>query len=140
LHHLLTINLDGWNPRVLPRSDGLHAQQVETLRRSDPVAGWWLGALSEGEFPAEGGAIAWATEISAGEMQESYTWATKGARNAPSFDVAAKKLRKLLPAGALPKVRKSENGGRRFNQYQLPDLCEARQHFQTVTGIDPCAI
>ncbi len=139
LGYLLSIPLDGWNPRVLPRSDGLHAQQVETLRRCDAVAAWWLAALSEGEFPVEGGAVAWATEISAGEMQESYTWATKGARNAPSFDVAAKKLRKLLPAGALAKIRKSHHGDRYFS-YQLPDLEEARQHFKTVTGIDPCAI
>ena len=140
LHRLLSIDLDRMEPRVLPRSKALHAQRVETLRRSDAVAAWWLGALSEGEFPVEGGAVAWEAEISAGDMQESYAMATKGARNAPSFDVAAKKLRKLLPTGALSKVRKSQNGGRRFFHYQLPDLHEAQQHFKTVTGIDPCAI
>ncbi len=54
--------------------------------------------------------MAWAPEISAAEMQESYATATKGARNAPAFDVAAKKLRKLLPTGPLSQVRKSQNG------------------------------
>jgi Family of unknown function (DUF5906) len=135
---LLSIPLDGWNPRVLPPSNALHTQQLETLRRCDPVAGWWLGTLSEAEFSVKGGAVAWPTEIPASEMQESYEMATKGARNAPSFGVAAKKLRKLLPNGALPKVRRSNNGDRSFH-YQLPDLLDARQHFKTITGIDPCA-
>ncbi len=135
---LLRVNLDGWNPRVLPQSNALHAQQVETLRRSDPVAGFLLHALSEGAFTLKDGAVEWGPEICAGEVQESYVMSTARARHAPSFDVAAKKLHKLLPAGALSKVRKSQNGGRFFH-YQLPDLREAREHFKTVTGIDPCA-
>jgi hypothetical protein len=139
LHHLLSIDVDGWNARVLPQCDGLRAQQAETLRRSDPVAAWWLDALSEGEFTVEGGAVAWAPEISAADMQESYAMATRGARNAPAFDGAAKKLRKLVPTGALTKVRKSHQGSRHFS-YQLPDLQAARLHFNTVKGIDPCAI
>jgi hypothetical protein len=139
LDYLMSVNLDGWNPRAVPRSDALHAQQVETLRRSDPVAAWWLDALSEGEFTVEGGAVAWAPEISAADMQQSYAMATRGARNAPAFDGAAKKLRKLVPTGALTKVRKSQNADRFFH-YRLPDLSEARQHFTTVKGIDPCAI
>jgi hypothetical protein len=139
LHHLLSIDAKGWNPRALPRSDALHAQQVETLRRSDPVAAWWLDALSEGEFTVEGGAVAWAPEISAADMQQSYAMATRGARNAPAFDGAAKKLRKLVPGGLLTKVRKSHHGGR-YQSYRLPDLQVAQQHFKTVMGIDPCAI
>ena len=138
LDYLMSINLDGWNPRAVPRSDALHAQQVETLKRSDPVAAWWLDALSEGEFTVEGGAVAWAPEISAADMQQSYAMATRGARNAPAFDGAAKKLRKLVPSGALTKVRKSQNADRFFH-YRLPDLSEARQHFKVVTGVDPCA-
>lgn len=134
---LLSIRLDGWNPRVLPQSEGLHSQQVETLRRSDPVAGWWLGALSEGAFTIKSGVIEWPPEISSTDLQESYAASTSGARHAPSFDAAAKKLRRLLP-GALTKVRKSHHGDRYIN-YQLPDLQTARQRFESVTGIDPCA-
>jgi len=139
LDFLLRINLTGWNPRVLPATKALHSQKVKTLEHSDPVASFLLHVLSEGEFTVEGGAVAWATEISAGEMQESYVRATARARHPPSFDVAAKKLRKLLPPGALTKVRKCANGGREF-YYQLPDLQAARQHFKTVTGVDPCAM
>jgi hypothetical protein len=139
LDFLLRINLTGWNPRVLPATKALHSQKVKTLEHSDPVASFLLHVLSEGEFTVEGGAVAWAAEISAGEMQESYARATARARHPPSFDVAAKKLRKLLPPGALAKVRKCANGERPF-YYQLPDLQVARQHFETVTGVDPCAM
>jgi hypothetical protein len=110
LDYLMSINLNRWNPRAVPRSDALHTQQVETLKRSDPVAAWWLEALSEGEFTVEGGAVAW----------------------------AAKRMRELLPAGALSKTRKSHSGGRFFH-YRLPDLQSAREHFKAVTGVDPCA-
>jgi hypothetical protein len=110
---------------------------VETLQRADPAAAFLMHALSEGEFPVEGGAVAWATEISAGEIRESYALATRGARNAPAYDVAAKRLHGLLPPGALTKIRKAHNGDRFFH-YRLPDLAEAREHFKSVTGIDPC--
>ena len=138
LDYLMSINLDRWNPRAVPRSDALHTQQVETLKRSDPVAAWWLEALSEGEFTVEGGAVAWTPEISAADMQQSYGMATRGTRNAPAYDVAAKRMRELLPAGALSKTRKSHSGGRFFH-YRLPDLQSAREHFKVVTGVDPCA-
>ena len=109
------------------------------MRRNDPVAGWRLGALSEGAFTIKSGAIDWPPEISSADLQESYATSTAGARHVPPFDTAAKKLRKLLPAGALTRVRKSHHGDRHFN-YQLPDLQTARQHFASVTGIDPCAV
>jgi hypothetical protein len=139
LSYLLKVDLDGWNPRVLPQSNALCAQQVETLRHSDPVAAWVLGVLSEGAFIVKSGSIDWSQEISSADLQESYAISAAGARHAPSFDLAAKKVRKLLPPGALTKIRKSQHGGRSFS-YQLPDLLVARQHFETVTGIDPCAI
>ena len=49
-----------------------------------------------------------------------------------------KRLRKLLPAGALAKVRPRFDGSRE-RYYKLPNLEEARAHFQRETGIDPCA-
>ena len=138
LDYLMKVDLRGFNPRALPRTEGLHAQMVETLERTDPVAAFLMRVLSEGEFPVEGGAVAWAPEISATDMRQSYALATRGARNAPVYDVAAKRMRELLPAGSLSKPRKSHNGDRFFH-YRLPDLSEARQHFKVVTGVDPCA-
>jgi hypothetical protein len=139
LNYLFKIDLEGWNPRVLPQSHALRAQQVETLTHRDPVAAWWLGVLSEGAFTLDNGAVDWDKEISAGEMQASYAFSTGRARHAPAFDTAAKKLRKLLPPGALTKVRRSNRGDRCFD-YQLPDLQAARDHFKSETGVDPCAI
>jgi hypothetical protein len=139
LDYLMKVDLGDFNARALPRTEGLHAQRAETLERTDPVAAFLMRALSEGEFPVDGGAVAWANEISAAELQENYALAAKGVRNAPPYDVAAKRLRRLLPAGALTKVRKAQNGDRFFH-YRLPDLKTAQEYFNTVTGVDPCAI
>lgn len=137
LHYLRSIDLSGWNPRALPDSRALRTQQMETLVRTDPVTAWVFHVLAEGAFTVEDGALEWRTEIHAGVLQESFHRATSRARNVPSWDAAAKKLRTLLPAGSLSKVRRSEPGGRAF-YYVLPDLDDARAHFKSITGVDPC--
>lgn len=138
LHHLLGVDLTDWNPRALPNSKALHAQQVETMMRTDPVAAWWYHVLAEGSFTVEGGAVDWGSEIPESDVQESYMRASARARNAPTWDAAAKRMRKMVPTGALAKSRKSGNSGR-FFVYSLPDLEEARGYFMSVTGVDPCA-
>lgn len=138
LAHLLSVDLTGWNPRALPESDALRAQQRETLMRTDPVAAWLYHVLAEGSFTVEGGAVDWAGEVAAMDMQDSYMRATARSRGAPTWDAAAKKLRGLLPPGSLGRSRKSVNGGRAFF-YSLPDLDSARRHFASVKGVDPCA-
>jgi hypothetical protein len=139
LAFLMQVGLRGFNPRAVPNSAALKRQRVETLSHTDPVAAWWLEVLFEGEFPLNHGSIVWGIEISSGELQESYSVATARARQPPPFPVAARKLRRLVPPGALSRVRKGQPGDRYFS-YQLPDLGVARQHFQNVTGIDPCAL
>jgi hypothetical protein len=121
----------------LPDSHALRAQQAETLMRTNPVAAWLFHVLADGAFTVDGGAEDWQREISAGVLQESYRVATTRSRSAPTWDAAAKKLRTLLPPGSLVRVRKSVQGGRAF-YYGLPDLDEARAHFKTITGVDPC--
>ena len=138
LHHLLSIGLTDWNPRALPESNALHAQQRETMMRSDPVAAWWYHVLAEGTFTVEGGALDWANEIDAKDAQDSYIRASARARNAPTWDAAAKRLRKYVPTGAFVKSRKSGNGIRHF-VYSLPDIADARICFSKATGVDPCA-
>ncbi len=139
LHLLLTIKLRGYNPRVLPQSDALHAQQVETLMRKDAVAGWWLHVLSEAGFPLDGYSSDWDAEIAAVVLQDSYTKFTARFRGAPVWDVAAKRLRKLLPSSGLQKSRKGQGLSRTF-VYILPDLDQARRDFKAVTGVDPCTM
>ena len=56
----------------------------------------------------------------------------------PTWDVAAKRLRTLVPAGGLQKIRKAKHMLRTF-AYKLPGLDEARSYFKAVTKIDPCA-
>ncbi len=137
LHHLLSVDLTGWNPRAFPDSKALRAQQSETLSRTNPVAAWWMNVLADGSFTVENGAIDWEPEISAAYVHDSYLRASARMRNAPSWDAAAKQLRKLVPPGALGRIRRSGQEGRLFF-YRLPDLDEARAYFRTVTGVDPC--
>ncbi len=137
LHFLMRVSLRGFNPRAVPNSHALHAQRMQTLSHTDPVAAWWLEVLIDGEFPLKHGSVDWDTEISSGEMQESYLIASARARQPPTFPVAARRLRRLVPVGALSRVRKGQPGDRYFS-YQLPDLADARQRFKDVTGIDPC--
>lgn len=137
LHHLMGIDIAGWNPSALPESKALRAQQMETLSRSNPVAAWWLNVLAEGSFTVEGGAIDWRDLIPAADMQDSYLRATARMRGAPTWDTAARQLRKLVPPGALGRVRRTGQGGRQFF-YSLPELDEARAYFLAATGVDPC--
>lgn len=137
LHHLMGIDLAGWNPSALPESKALRAQQMETLSRSNPVAAWWLNVLGNGSFTVEGGAIDWRDSIPAADMQDSYHRATARMRGAPNWDAAAKQLRKLVPPGALGRVRRTGQEGRQFF-YSLPELDDARAHFRAATGVDPC--
>ncbi len=139
LHFLLKLDITNFDPRSLPVTRGLQQQQVETLMRSDPVRGWWLTVLAEGEFPAEGGEIAWGGTISSTEMQESYKFSTGGGWHAPPWPTVIKQLKKLLPAGALAKARPRSGNlvNTRYYEYALPSLADARSEFTTVTGIDP---
>jgi hypothetical protein len=139
LHLLLRIKLRGYNPRILPQSDALHAQQVETLTRRDAVAGWWLHVLSEGGFPTGSDQCDWDAEVPAIVLLDSYTHFTARFRGAPIWDVAARRLRALLPSGGFQKVRKGQ-GISRTCVYTLPDLDQARGDFKSITGVDPCAV
>lgn len=137
LHYLLNVDVEGWNPSELPTSSALHGQKVQTLIKTNPVAGWLLHVLSEGCFSVPGGDVEWGEEISAADMQESYIESTKRIRNAPAWDLAAKNVREYMPSRTLRKVRKSVGGGR-YTSYLLPELGDARAEFERKTGINPC--
>ena len=138
LYSLLKVDLDSFNPRVLPQTRAIEAQRRETLLHNDPVASWWMDVLADGAFANKGVSIDWNKEITAEAMQESYHHATSRCRNPPMWGVAAKRLRDLAPAG-LTKIRRSNQFGGRTHHYLLPDLDEARRHFLAKTGVDPCA-
>lgn len=135
---LLKMDLAGFNPRILPRSAAMRTQIRETLEQRNPVAVWWLHSLADGAFTLSDGFVDWHAEVPAAALQNSYRSFTHGMRNAPSWDLAAKKLREMLPPGTLVKVRRGQGPVRAF-YYQLPDLGEARAHFEKVFGINPCA-
>jgi hypothetical protein len=140
LDFLMRINLRGFNPRDLPTTVGLQKQRVETVLHNDVVAAWWLTVLSDGEFlQKDGTAVPWGQTIAASDLQASYDYAAARARHAPPFPVAAKRLRALVPPGALSTARLRANAGARYRQYKLPPIKDAQRHFQDAMGIDPCA-
>lgn len=138
LEYLLNVDLTGWNPRSFPDSRAMVEQRAETIRRTDPVAAWWIVVLANGAFTLDLGNVEWGDEVSASAMRTSYEQSSARSRGAPSWDGAAKRLRELVPPGMLGKSRKAEHGGRAW-YYKLPTIDEAREHFKTVTGVDPCA-
>lgn len=139
LHFLLRVNLSGFNPRDLPNTASTQKQRVETVMHTEPLKGWWLIVLADGEFPLPGGAEPWGQKISAGDLEASYTCSTGGSRKPLPWPVAMRQLKKLLPTGSLIKSRPSNNLGGRHYEYSLPALADARAKFTEITGIDPTA-
>lgn len=139
LHHLLEVDIKGFNPDRRPPSKGLRKQQAETLLHRDPIGTWWLGVLADGDIGGDGD---WPETIPTDTLREHYERATRGTRSgAPPFDVAMRKLAQLLPdRSPLHKSRPRAGGGLRFHVYTLPDLQEARAAFTKETGVDPTAL
>ena len=50
LDYLMKVDLSGFNPRALPKTEGLQAQRAETFGRTNPVAAFLMRVLSEGSF------------------------------------------------------------------------------------------
>jgi hypothetical protein len=137
LHHLLSIDLTGFNPRKRPETLALADQRRETLLNNDPIKAWWMGALAEGEFPLPEGELEWGDSVDTILLRKSYDHATRRTRHAPQFNEAMKEVRKLVPAGSLTKHRPRGDGnlGRRY-VYRLPPIEEARAKFKEVTGVE----
>jgi hypothetical protein len=131
------VDLTGFNPRAFPISKALAAQRAQTMERTDPVGAFLMQALAAGEFRTQHGVgIPWSKEVAAWQLQDSYMFATSRSRvQPPGFAFAMKRLRTLLPQGALRTVRKRQ-GHDRARYYRLPPLKAARTHFQCATGIE----
>jgi hypothetical protein len=130
------VDLTGFNPRAFPISKALAAQRAQTMERTDPAGAFLMQALATGEFRTQhGGGIPWSKEVATWQLQDGFTFATARARHQPGFAFAMKRLRTLLPPGALRAIRK-RRGLDRTRYYQLPSLKTARAHFQRATGIE----
>jgi hypothetical protein len=136
LHYLLSIDLTGFNPRKRPETLALADQRKQTLLNDDPVKAWWLGALTEGEFPMQEGASDWGASVNADQLRRSYEHSTRRARHAPQFNEAMKIVRGFVPAGSLTKQRPRDGGNLRRHVYRLPPIEEARAKFRERTGVE----
>jgi hypothetical protein len=51
LHNLLNRNLNGFNPRVAPRTSALHDQMAHSLKDAEPAGAAWYECLYSGRLP-----------------------------------------------------------------------------------------
>lgn len=137
LNHIQNVDVKGFNPRSLPRSNALQVQKLETLMRTDAVAAFWHQVLSDGFIALEDASLDWDSEIPVADLEKAYLKSTARHRNAPAWGGAARRLRQLMPGLVLTKSRTGQGAIRR-SVYKLPDLTEARKAFRKATGVDPC--
>ena len=141
LHYLQSIDLAGFDPRLIPKGEALRKQVEQTALR-DPLAAWWSQCLTDGEIRWRDGSMEMRVmleetaevEISVAGLCKSFEQSA-AARGRVGADarVVGKRLKKWA-AG----MRKSKPrvGLLRENRYLLPSLNEMRVAFAADTQID----
>ena len=141
LDHLLHRNLKDFDHRRPPRTSALLAQIAQGF---DTVERWWCDILAAGELPdeIERGCLPWPeaepVEVVISALVDHYTRATATRRLRPaSRQDFSRKLAGLLGISEMKVVRpkKPAFSTSRPRRYALPSLAEARQAFETATGI-----
>lgn len=143
LHHLQTLDLQGFNPRAIPRGDALRRQIEQTALR-DPAAVWWHQCLTEG-------VIRWRdnidrtvfisedseTEVDRAGLRLSFeqSAAARG-RAGIEWPGVARKLLAWSGQGTWRKVRPRTTDGSREWKEVIPPLTKLREAFRLATGIE----
>jgi len=141
LDYLLKFDLSTVDVSVIPKTAELLSQKIESL---DPIKGWWLTTLHEGQLP--GGCDAENT-CPAGALYQGYldhaamTHVRSPRASPTAFGIA---LGKLMPVGkgGKPKKRKKRDsycthadGQPRYGYvYELAPLLECRNRFEELAG------
>lgn len=135
LHFLRSLDLAGFDRRVIPRTQALQRQVQHTALR-DPVVSWWHSVLDEGtitvrrsgthvrhELHDEGTAIDKAT------LREAYeSCVVRGT----TWSAANRQLQDWT--GGMKAIRR-RSGTDRCREVQLPGLSELRSLFTSSTGV-----
>lgn len=132
MHYLLNVDLDGFNPRVRPQSDGAGFDMK--LKSMDSVSQWLYELLDDGELQrsfVNDGAISepWPSVYPKQQLHERYmTWCQNQHIRHPEIRATfCKALNKILPD--LPSTKKAW-GDKRQNCYRLPSLEKCRHLFE----------
>lgn len=138
LHHFQCLDLQGFDPRLIPKGEALRRQIEQTALR-DPVTAWWFGILSEGGFNLrERIRITLSdndpTEISKADLHQSFQDATVRTRGT-IWPHAMRKVKVWAgPDGLVERRPRSENIGR-GRSVILACLPQLQKAFELATGI-----
>jgi hypothetical protein len=137
LHMLKSVDVRGFDPRVIPRGAALRRQIAHTSLR-DPVVSWWQTVLSEGAVSARNGVQMFLesgvpTEVDKAHLRESFE--SSGARRPGDWDAAMRKLRAWAGAAGIVE-RRGRAGNGRVRVLILPPLDDMRAAFTAATGVE----
>ena len=131
MHCLLNVDLDGFNPRVMPETDGAGFDMK--LRSMDSVMQWLHEVLDDGDLPADrSNPLAvdhtWPEEYPKASLHALYgDWCRRqNQRHPESSALFGRKLKEVITG--MRETRKAIAGRPRY--YQLPPLQECRRLFE----------
>lgn len=142
LHHLLNIDLTGFNPRAIPKGEALRKQVEQTALRS-PSAAWWHQCLTEGAIRYRDGSSELTiyledtkdTEISRCALRKSYEQSAAGKyRNGSDWASVAKQLISWAGPAGIRKVKGRTGTGREYFDV-FPPLPDLRATFSKLTKV-----
>ena len=132
MHHLFTIDLDDFNPRIMPETGGAGFDMK--LRSMNSEDEWLYELLDRGIIPPENHDIStinipWPTEILKSKIHSMYTdWCkTQNERHPLSQTLLGRRLNEVFPSLANSRPTYS---GKRVHCYKFPPLDECRRCFE----------
>lgn len=124
-NYLLHYGIEGFNPRVAPRTNALIQQKIDSLR---PAYRFWYHTLARGHIGID--TDYWHDQISTSEMQAAYTFFRKDEIGTRS---RATELGKMLSKMKIEKVSRLNRSESSYH-YCLPPLEDARNQFEKYLG------
>ena len=131
LHYLQNVDISGFNPRAIPKTEAL-ARQIELTALRDPLVSWWQGVLEAGVIEWSDGGLPRRVELSETEESEvpreglhrcyERNVITRG-RQAQAWGVAAKRVRDWIGDRSV----RRRDGDRRVWVHLLPPLPKLRE-------------
>ena len=164
IHHLLHLDISGFNPRELPKTGSQQAKLLAKIRGLDSVSQWWVDCLESGQImTALGQGLTWPVSgtdtweegpitMRKDSLYQSYSDSMRNARrHVFCKSEFGKKFPKLMGDGfrsvkiAIASPREPDASPfrvspaaakheKRVNGYRIPGLTECREAFDKLMG------
>ena len=132
LYDLQNLDLDGFDPRDVPRTD--EAFKLK-MRSADSVVNWWRNCLADGSLL--GLDPEWLSEVPCQRLFEAYTkWCDRQGLRKEAQNVFGTELARLLEGTSFTRRRPGSGSSRPWT-YSLPELPAAREAFERYVKTDP---